>query len=69
VAGKPNDLQGTISLAGLKVNERQTWIKISEDEFHILYEEQLRDKSWFISEENIYQNKKIEFDVGQLIQG
>jgi hypothetical protein len=46
--------KGTISISGLKINERETWTKISEDEFHILYEEKLIDNKWFSIEENIF---------------
>jgi hypothetical protein len=46
--------KGTISLSGLKVNERETWTRISADEFHILYEENLSDNSWFVIEENTF---------------
>ena len=45
---------GTISLEGLKITERQTWTKISNDEFSITYEEQLNDGKWFLSETNDY---------------
>jgi len=31
--------EGTISISGLKITERETWTKISDHEFHILYEE------------------------------
>ncbi|UFH53303.1 hypothetical protein [Spirosoma sp. KNUC1025] len=50
--------RGSISLAGLKINERQNWVKLSDKEFHITYEEQLRNGSWFVSETNIY--KRVE---------
>jgi len=46
--------KGTISLTGLKINERETWTRISADEFHILYEETLGDNSWFVIEENTF---------------
>ena len=45
---------GTISLAGIKITERQTWTKISNAEFRIAYEEQLLDGKWFLSETNVY---------------
>jgi hypothetical protein len=45
---------GTISLEGFKITERQTWTKISNDEFRISYEEQLKDGKWFLSEINNY---------------
>ncbi|HEY2726842.1 MAG TPA: hypothetical protein VGI61_06690, partial [Parafilimonas sp.] len=45
---------GTISLSGIKCNERQTWSKISMNQFHILYEEKLQNHTWFAVEENIY---------------
>jgi hypothetical protein len=50
--------RGTISLAGLKVNQQETWTKITSNKFHILYEEQLQDHSWFKIEENIYTRAK-----------
>jgi len=46
--------EGTISISGLKITERETWTKISDHEFHILYEENLLDNSWFVTEENIF---------------
>jgi hypothetical protein len=45
---------GRIMLAGLVVEERQTWMKRSEQELYIRYEELLRNGEWFLSEENIY---------------
>jgi len=30
------------------------WTKISDNEFHILYEENLLDNSWVVIEENIF---------------
>src|SRR5882762_8659844 len=50
--------KGAISLTGLKINERETWTKISEDEFHILYEENLLDNTWFVIEENTFNKIK-----------
>lgn len=50
--------KGTISLSGLKINERETWTRISADEFHILYEENLSDNSWFVIEENTFTKLK-----------
>lgn len=50
--------RGTISLAGLKLNERQTWTKVSPDEFYITYEEQLYNGSWFLLERNVYRRQK-----------
>ena len=44
---------GTISLEGLKITERQTWTKLSNDEFSISYEEQLKNGTWFVSETNV----------------
>jgi len=49
---------GTISLSGLKINERETWTKISDNDFHILYEENLSDNSWFVIEENFFTKVK-----------
>jgi len=46
--------RGTISLNGLKINERETWTRISANEFHILYEENLLNNSWFVIEENTF---------------
>ena len=45
---------GTISLEGFKITERQTWTKLSNDEFRISYEEQLKNGAWFVSETNVY---------------
>jgi hypothetical protein len=50
--------KGTISLSGLKINERETWTRISADEFHILYEQNLSDNSWFVIEENTFTKLK-----------
>ncbi|HMH22833.1 MAG TPA: hypothetical protein VK563_13700 [Puia sp.] len=50
--------KGTIALAGLKVNESQTWTKISDHEFRIVYEENLSDNSWFLTEENVFTKVK-----------
>jgi hypothetical protein len=52
--GKQMVFTGRIMLAGLEIEERQTWIKRSEQELCIRYQEQLRDGQWFLSEENIY---------------
>jgi hypothetical protein len=41
-------------LAGLAIEERQTWTKRSEQELYIRYQEQLRNGQWFLSEENVY---------------
>ena len=45
---------GAISVTGIKLVERETWTRRSDDEFLIVYEQQLSDGSWFTIEENTY---------------
>ena len=50
--GDHAEFYGTISLSGILFLEREIWTRISDSEFHILYEEKLSDGSWFKIEEN-----------------
>src|SRR5882757_1718794 len=52
--GDHMEFYGTISLSGILILERETWTKIGDNEFQILYEEKLSDGSWFKIEENRY---------------
>ena len=45
---------GTISLAGLKINERQVWTKISASSFRVDCYDILKGGTVFLSETNIY---------------
>ena len=49
---------GAISLTGIKLIERETWTRKSDDEFRIVYEEQLSDSSWFTIGESTYTRLK-----------
>ncbi|HWB92125.1 MAG TPA: hypothetical protein VG605_09740 [Puia sp.] len=46
--------EGAISLTGIRLVERETWTKQSDDAFRIVYEELMNDGTWFTIEENTY---------------
>jgi hypothetical protein len=48
------EFNGAISVSGIRMIERETWVRLSDQKFQVIYEERLSDGRWFKTEENIF---------------